>query len=857
MEKMQENKSKYIFKTVVLIIAAVFVLSSFFSLTMAWSSMSQGATNPISGEQSEFPVKLLKLCLDTNQPLPNAYFALFRVEQDGTQVQVGAQFVTDEQGQINIAALPPGNYVFVETAPPSGYTFLLDDYGNPIRRHYFTVTGDEEELIIIKAFNRKIDGDLIVEKVVVGEGAPDEEFEFTIIIGDDEPYTFTLRHAEHRVFENIPIGTPFLVVESPAAGFTISSVNHQGVVTEETTVVTFTNTYEPNEEFGDLLVRKITDVESETYFTFILILDDGEPYEFTVRAGEYRFFENIPAGTRFYVRELEHDDYRAQNLYFTGTIVGSEIIELEFENIYELDEEEYGSLTIFKEVPNGSEEYFRFEITIGEETFVRYIRAGESYTFENIPHGTPWRVVETEHDDYISAIEIASGIIVGDHEARANFANIRRLEPEYGELIIEKIAVDCDYFDPYQEFVFTIIVDGEALSEQIVLRAGQASEPIRLPVGSHFVVIEEYTQGYVIYGVVNGTGTITLEPIIAEFTNRFADTVTINIEGEKTWVNPYDVDLPEYIMIRLMNGELVVMEVMVTPDENGEWHFIFEDLPKYDTEGNEIEYTIIELPISGWAAEYDGFDIVNVYVPGVTEVSVTKVWNDGNYVNRPTSVQVQLYRNGVAYGELVTLNATNNWRFTWANLEARATWTVDEPNVPAGYTKSISGGAESGFVITNTKDRAPSTGTVTISGQKTWEHGLNPEGEWPTSVTFMLFADGDLFISFAVNASTDWWYSFELPRYNADGSLIVWTVDEEEIPDYRKSINGFNITNTHISTDDPNWSNETPPSTGDDPAALWFWTGVAAVSLVVLIATVMMNFYDRQKCKKFMPDEKF
>ena len=49
-------------------------------------------------------------------------------------------------------------------------------------------------------------------------------------------------------------------------------------------------------------------------------------------------------------------------------------------------------------------------------------------------------------------------------------------------------------------------------------------------------------------------------------------------------------------------------------------------------------------------------------------VTVQKEWTLDDGKMRPDSVQVQLMRNGVAYGSPVTLNDGNNWTFTWSNL---------------------------------------------------------------------------------------------------------------------------------------------------------------------------------------------
>jgi len=90
---------------------------------------------------------------------------------------------------------------------------------------------------------------------------------------------------------------------------------------------------------------------------------------------------------------------------------------------------------------------------------------------------------------------------------------------------------------------------------------------------------------------------------------------------------------------------------------------------------------------------------------GSVTVTVSKVWTGAG--NHPGSVMVQLYRNGIAYGNSVTLSANNGWRHSWTGLKASSSWTVDEPDVPVGYTKAITGNARDGFVITNTKPAKP------------------------------------------------------------------------------------------------------------------------------------------------------
>ena len=71
------------------------------------------------------------------------------------------------------------------------------------------------------------------------------------------------------------------------------------------------------------------------------------------------------------------------------------------------------------------------------------------------------------------------------------------------------------------------------------------------------------------------------------------------------------------------------------------------------------------------------------------QVTVQKEWTLDDGKMRPDSVQVQLMRNGVAYGSPVTLNDGNNWTYTWSNLEKdESQWTVNEVLVPEGFRAS-------------------------------------------------------------------------------------------------------------------------------------------------------------------------
>jgi outer membrane biosynthesis protein TonB len=98
------------------------------------------------------------------------------------------------------------------------------------------------------------------------------------------------------------------------------------------------------------------------------------------------------------------------------------------------------------------------------------------------------------------------------------------------------------------------------------------------------------------------------------------------------------------------------------------------------------------------------------------DYSVIKVWEDSESAdgtvgsgaaeessqgNRPSQIQVQLVGDGEVK-ETVTLNAANNWRYTWKGLAASVDWKVVEKEVPEGY-RVASELQDTTFVITNTE----------------------------------------------------------------------------------------------------------------------------------------------------------
>lgn len=179
-------------------------------------------------------------------------------------------------------------------------------------------------------------------------------------------------------------------------------------------------------------------------------------------------------------------------------------------------------------------------------------------------------------------------------------------------------------------------------------------------------------------------------------------------------------------------------------------------------------------------------------------INVTKNWADDDNRDgiRPDSVQVQLTRNGQPYGDVETLNDGNKWKHSFEYLEKTEPngtpidWSVQEVNVPEGYTFSISMGLTGKGDIDATATNTHEIDRVSGAGTKTWTDETNGTATRPKSITVNLLADGKKIQSKTVtpDISGNWTYDFgNLPKnVRVDGVTrpIVYTVTEDYVEGY-------------------------------------------------------------------------
>lgn len=106
----------------------------------------------------------------------------------------------------------------------------------------------------------------------------------------------------------------------------------------------------------------------------------------------------------------------------------------------------------------------------------------------------------------------------------------------------------------------------------------------------------------------------------------------------------------------------------------------------YDEENDTYIYTYDAMPkISMMSLTLDE----GTYTYSMT---VRKEWENTDYTTLPTEIEVQLYCDGSCgdddHDEIVTLNAANDWSYTWDGLDANHTWAVVEVTSLANYDTS-------------------------------------------------------------------------------------------------------------------------------------------------------------------------
>ena len=276
-----------------------------------------------------------------------------------------------------------------------------------------------------------------------------------------------------------------------------------------------------------------------------------------------------------------------------------------------------------------------------------------------------------------------------------------------------------------------------------------------------------------------------------------------SVSGDKKWNDGDNQDgiRPDEVEVKLLANGAPIQNQTLKPDPTGKWSYKFDDLDKYDNDGNLINYTVEEDEIQGYTASYEktatGYDIINEHKPETVDVKGDKKWLDDNDKDkkRPDEITVGLYVDNTKIQETKATKA-NNWEFKFENLPKykkgkKIEYTVKEEPVE-GYTSSIKKVSDNVYQIVNTI-----TGKVSIPVNKTW---IGPKGE---KAVVKLFANGVEKEKAELNAGNNWSHTFaNLDKYDDQGKKIAYTLKEEPVQNYDSEItgsaeSGFTVKNTN------------------------------------------------------------
>lgn len=212
-----------------------------------------------------------------------------------------------------------------------------------------------------------------------------------------------------------------------------------------------------------------------------------------------------------------------------------------------------------------------------------------------------------------------------------------------------------------------------------------------------------------------------------------------------------------------------------------------------------------------------------------TAKTVEKVWDDDNNRDgiRPDSVQVQLFKDGQpTTGSAITLDVTNNWAYTWTELEKyddngnEINYTVKELEQDSSDKYLEAGAAfNEDYNVTYATDTTTGKVTVTnthepekisISGIKHWIDEDNKNNTRPESIKVNLtgMVDGQQVstTSQAITIADDWQFAFnDLPKYHEGevGKEINYVITEDYVEGYQTFYDSDSYDITNIYNDSP------------------------------------------------------
>ncbi len=336
------------------------------------------------------------------------------------------------------------------------------------------------------------------------------------------------------------------------------------------------------------------------------------------------------------------------------------------------------------------------------------------------------------------------------------------------------------------------------------------------------------------------------------------------VQPVRTINNTKNQEEPKEITMHLYRNGVEVQGSPFVLSEDTEWEKTFFDMDRFDENGEEYHYEVIEEPIDGYFPEisisyglsYDKkgqmyFRILNL--PAI-DFTMTKIWNGGTKVK--PDIILQLYQdkhNGEKpkpFGEPIVLK-NGQESYTWKNLpekyysQDKYTYFVKEIEIPKDYEVEYS---EDGQTIINNYI-GPKIEYIDIEGIKIWEDNDDKAGKRPESITVNLMADEKIIETKVITAKDNWKYSFtELEKFK-DNKEIIYTISETPVLNYEVSFDGANIINTYTEETKPEKeietgvvTKETKPNSQNKDKKVLPKTGTVALGGITIAGVALITF---------------
>ena len=244
------------------------------------------------------------------------------------------------------------------------------------------------------------------------------------------------------------------------------------------------------------------------------------------------------------------------------------------------------------------------------------------------------------------------------------------------------------------------------------------------------------------------------------------------------------------------NGKTYKQSLSDTNDKNT-WEYTFADLPKYDTDGNEIDYVLSEESLNNKfyvpSIDQENKTITNTFTVPDEKVSVkiTKVWNDNNNSaqKRPANITIKVAGNKTENikqidSSYATKEDSNIWEYTFTDLPKydvngnEITYTIDEQDLNSEFYIKSSVNQETRTIVNTFQVPGEN---IEIPVTKVWDDNNNVAQKRPTSVTLQI-KNGEIVVAEeTVTESDGWKHTFSVPKYDVNGDEIKYTIDEADL----------------------------------------------------------------------------